>query len=72
MSLNPHPSYPAASCYVLKLHRDAAPQRGRLRGRVEHIVSGESSEFSSGEALLAWLAQHAAQWHGHTAPRTET
>jgi hypothetical protein len=62
MTLNPHPSYPAAGAYVLKLHRDAQPRLGQLRGRLEHIVSGECIEFHDGRALLDWLAQHASLW----------
>lgn len=63
MSLNTNPLFPSAGCYVLKLHREAMPQLGVLSGRLEHIVSGDSVDFTSGEALLAWLLQHAAQVH---------
>jgi len=59
MTLNPHPIYPIAGGYVLRLHRDACPAAGRLMGRIEHVVSGESTDFASGEQLLDWLAQHA-------------
>ena len=59
MTHNPHPSYPAAGAYVLKLHRDARPATGHLLGRIEHVASGDSADFASGEQLLAWLAQHA-------------
>jgi len=55
MVLNPQASYPSARSYVLKLHRDARPQRGLLCGRLEHIVSGASIDFPSSDALLAWL-----------------
>lgn len=61
MTLNPHPSHPSTGSYVLKLHRDAQPQHGLLCGRIEHIASGDSSDFACSEALLAWLLQHAAQ-----------
>ena len=54
MNLNPHPVYPSAGRYVLRLHRDAAPQAGHLAGRIEHVTSGAQ--------LLEWLAAHAAQW----------
>ena len=60
MSLNPHPSHPSAGCYVLKLHRDARPAQGRLSGRLEHIVSGDCTDFASSDELLAWLVRHAA------------
>jgi hypothetical protein len=61
MTLNPHPNYPSSGCYVLKLHRDAQPASGALNGRLEHIVSGDSFEFASAEALVDWLLEHAAQ-----------
>lgn len=61
MTLNPHPDHPSAGCYVLKLHRDAAPRRGRLCGRLEHVASGELVDFANADALLAWLVQHAAR-----------
>ncbi|CAM3717759.1 hypothetical protein [Polaromonas hydrogenivorans] len=61
MNLNPHPVYPSAGRYVLRLHRDAAPQAGHLAGRIEHVTSGESTDFATGAQLLEWLAAHAAQ-----------
>jgi hypothetical protein len=67
MTLNPHPSYPMAGCYVLKLHRDARPQAGAVCGRIEHIASGEQATFASAEALLAWLSEHAARTRAVTA-----
>lgn len=36
-------------------HTDVA--RGRLAGRVEHVVTGQANQFHSLEALLAFLAQ---------------
>jgi hypothetical protein len=57
MVLQKHPSYPAARSFVLKLHRDAEPDRGRLIGRLESVLSAEQFEFSSGEELLACLAR---------------
>jgi 2-polyprenyl-6-methoxyphenol hydroxylase-like FAD-dependent oxidoreductase len=61
MTLNQHPNYPSARCYVLKLHRDAAPQLGHLCGRLEHVASGECVDFESNHALLEALIAHAAQ-----------
>jgi len=61
MTLNPHPTYPASGGYVLKLHRDARPESGALMGRIEHIASGDSADFASGEVLLDWLSRHASQ-----------
>lgn len=61
MTLNPQPSYPTQGGYVLKLHRDARPEQGQLRGRLEHIASGATAEFDSAQALVDWLARHAAE-----------
>lgn len=63
MSLNPLPDHPSSRCYVLKLHRDADPRRGRLSGRLEHVVSGAFIDFASTGALLDWLRRHARR-HG--------
>lgn len=61
MVLNPHPIYPSAGRYVLRLHRDARPRSGLIAGRIEHVASGESLDFASGAQLLDWLVTHAAE-----------
>jgi len=61
MVLNPHPIYPSAGRYVLRLHRDSGRQPGQLFGRIEHVASGDGTDFASAEDLLAWLQRHAAQ-----------
>lgn len=60
MPLDPRPPYPHAGCYVLKLHRDADPAAGKLRGVIEHVASGDAMSFHSGAALQAVLLGHAA------------
>jgi hypothetical protein len=60
MVLNTHSSYPNTLAYVLKLHRDAAPNEGRIAGRLEHVASGRSLQFNSAEELIACLLQDAA------------
>jgi len=59
MILNVNASFPHAQTYVLKLHRDAAPQEGRIMGRLEHVPSGHQYTFNSGAELLACLADAA-------------
>lgn len=59
MVLNPHPIYPSAGRYVLRLHRDARPQQGQLSGRIEHVTSGDGTDFGSAADLLDWLTRHA-------------
>lgn len=61
MVLNPHPIYPSAGRYVLRLHRDSLPQQGQLFGRIEHVASGDATDFASAAELLDWLARHAPQ-----------
>ena len=60
MTLNPQPSYPNVRSYVLKLHRDARPDNGGLRGRLEHIASGHQVEFRNARELIACLAKDMA------------
>lgn len=59
MTLDPETNYPSNRSYVLKLHRSAAPERG-IAGRLENMASGRQCDFSSGEELLACLAQDLA------------
>ncbi len=61
MTLNPHPIHPSAGAYVLRLHRDARPAEGLLMGRIQHVASGDWSDFPDSQALFDWLARHAAQ-----------
>lgn len=67
MILDLHSRFPAVRGYVLKLHRDAAPDC--LSGRLEHIGSGRQHEFADGTALLALLADELQQAES-TAPPT--
>lgn len=55
MTLDPHLPYPSTRSYVLKLHRDALPERGKLAGRLENMTSGRHYDFNCGEQLLACL-----------------
>jgi hypothetical protein len=42
--------------YALRLETDEA-QPGRLRGRIEHVLSGRVQRFDDAAGLLAWLQQ---------------
>jgi len=48
--------HPGDRCYVLKLHRDADPRHGVLRGRVENLASGRHVNFDDLAGLIAALA----------------
>ena len=60
MILAVHPNYPNSRAYVLKLHRDAHPDSGKLIGRLENVTTGEQFAFANAEELLACLARDAA------------
>jgi len=60
-------SHPGGRTWVVKLHRDADPARGELRGRAEHLASGRWFEFEDGGALLALLAREIADGEGDAA-----
>jgi hypothetical protein len=53
--LSAHPSYPNARTYVLKLHRDARPEAGRVIGVLENVSTGERFVFGSVDELVACL-----------------
>jgi hypothetical protein len=58
----PHPSdspghLSVSRAFVVQFDTDTDPARGRLAGRVEHVVSGQAAPFHSLEALLAFVAQ---------------
>ncbi len=57
--LDSQPIFPVAGAYVLQLHRDARTEDGHWIGRIEHVASGESFEFTTREDLVAWLTAHA-------------
>jgi len=43
--------------FVVEFDIDANFQAGGIRGRVEHVVSGQATWFQSQETLLAFMAQ---------------
>ena len=68
MILDARASLPSARSYVVKLHRDAVPGEGQLKGRLEHIASGEHVDFDNASELLAWLLRHASSWDNKPGP----
>ena len=58
--LDSQPTYPVAGAFVVQLHRNAMPDRGLWIGRIEHVVSGTSHEFTTCSSLLAWLTSQAS------------
>ena len=56
MVLDPRSTFPSTRNYVLKLHRDAQPEDGRIAGRLENMSSGRCFEFGTAAQLIACLA----------------
>ena len=43
--------------FVVQFRADTAVEQGYLAGRVEHVVSGQATDFESLETLLAFMAR---------------
>lgn len=43
--------------FVVHFRTDADVVQGQIAGRVEHVLSGQSTHFASLEGLLAFVAQ---------------
>jgi hypothetical protein len=54
-SLSPH------RAFVVQLRAETDVAAGRLVGRVEHVVSGQTATFQTLEGLLAFFAQMLAE-----------
>ena len=50
--------------FVIQLRSDSDLAQGRLRGRVEHVVSGESEPFTSLENLVSFMARYTPEEKG--------
>ena len=51
------PSLPTKRAFVVQLHADAAVAQRHFKGRVEHIVSMESTHFESLEELVTFIVR---------------
>ena len=51
------PAYPARRAFVVKIHIEADVAQNEVRGRVEHIVSGQSARFGTVEELGQFIVQ---------------
>ena len=51
------PSLPVNRAFVVQLHAEAQVEKGKFRGRVEHIVSMRATHFRSLKELAAFIAQ---------------
>jgi len=51
------PSLPVRRAFVVQFRAEADVERGRFEGRVEHVMSGQSSRFHSLDELLVFMAR---------------
>jgi hypothetical protein len=51
------PTYPTWRAFVVQVHVEADAVHGEIRGRVEHIVSGQTTRFETVEALVQFIVQ---------------
>ena len=51
------PTYPTKRAFVVQIHVAADAVHGEIRGRVEHIVSGQTVRFETVEALVQFIVQ---------------
>ena len=49
------PSLPVNRAFAVQIHADAQVQKGQLKGRVEHVPSGEATHFESLAELQAFI-----------------
>lgn len=69
MTLNAEPRFTSRRTYVIRVRSDARPYA--LSGRVENLVTGRHSEFSSGHELLTSIVKDIeADGHGDPAAPT--
>jgi hypothetical protein len=57
-----HP-LPADRAFVVQLYAEADVARGRLAGRIEHVVSGQAMHFDGLEDLLAFIERVVVSLH---------
>jgi hypothetical protein len=53
--LKEQPSLPVRRAFVVQFRAEAELEQGCFTGRVEHVLSGQATKFSSPEELLAFF-----------------
>jgi hypothetical protein len=51
------PAYPTQRAFVVQIHVKADIAQSEVRGRVEHIVTGQATHFETVEALVQFIVQ---------------
>jgi len=49
--------YPVQHAFVVRVEANTALDAENLAGRVEHVVSGQATQFQSMKALFAFIVQ---------------
>jgi hypothetical protein len=57
LELERNPPLSPQRAFVVQFHADTEFGAGQVSGRVEHVVSGQATAFSSLEALLAFMGR---------------
>ena len=57
MTSKQQPSLPAKRAFVVQIHADAKVEQKQWQGRVEHLVSFQSTHFQSLEELVAFMVK---------------
>jgi len=50
-------SLPTNQAFVVQFHTDTDAEKGRLKGRTEHLVSGQATHFESVEELVEFITR---------------
>jgi len=50
--------------FVVHLHLDADPARGRVSGRIQHRHTNDAAHFESVDELVAFIAEHVSAASG--------
>ena len=57
------PLLPTHRAFVVQLYATSKIEKGQFKGRVEHIVSSQSTHFSSMKALKAFMRHVLTEQH---------
>ncbi len=60
------PSLPVNRAFAVQIHADAQVRKGQLKGRVEHVLSGEATHFGSLAELQAFILRVVTKPPGQT------
>ena len=66
------PSLPTNRAFVVQFRTETDLSQGHCKGRVEHVVSGQSAHFHSLEELVTFMGQVLANMGTSPAPQPES